>query len=95
MANTNSHTKPCMFTAPDTQCIRSHKLKLPKDIRTQKAQTVPTHLMGCGERREAAGKINLNYRAAKKQHALLDEQLGGNFPRLERHTDCVSVHSQM
>ena len=48
-------------------------------MQKKKVQTVPTHLMGCVERREAVGKINFNYRAAAKQHALLEEQLGGKL----------------
>ena len=85
-----------MFTAPDTQCIRSHKLKLPKGIRTQKAQNSPYSLSGkCGKDRSGwKDKFELQGRGkttqhAAKQHALLDEQLGGNFPRLERHRLCL------
>ena len=39
--------KYCVFTAPDThtQCmhVSSRKLKLPKDVHTNKVQIVPTH----------------------------------------------------
>ena len=45
MAHENFHTKPCVLTVSDMQCIhaRSHKLKLPKDSHTNKAQAAPTH----------------------------------------------------